>query len=210
MVGAASAAGMAAEAGAADPGAQRGAAKRAPAGDVPLVQQPYTMHGMNSRPPGSDHRDGGGASDGRLFRLERFLGFGDPKEPTPAVSILIGLLAVVAIVVISVFLPLRVPHPPPVETRSWIPLIGVMPILLAQVVGDFFYRSNRRLSALLRVGARLVGLPAVAALYAATAYGVYGVRGALFVGGVFFAVMALAALLGRISGPRRSRGPGPP
>ena len=121
MVGAASAvAVMAVEAGAADPGAQRGAAaaKRAPAGDAPLVQQPCTMHGMNLRPPGSDHRDGGGASDGRLFRLERFLGFGDPKEPTPAVSILIGLLAVVAILLISVFLSLRVPHPPPVETRS--------------------------------------------------------------------------------------------
>ena len=141
--------------------------------------------------------------DGRLFRIERFLGFGDPEEHRPGVWGLIALLVIGAIL-ISGF-SLLVPHPPAAGTSSGIALMGTMLVLLTQMTGDFFYRSNRRLSALLRVGARLVGLPAVAALYAATAYSVDGARGALFVVGVFFAVMALAVLLGRALDPRRAR-----
>lgn len=155
------------------------------------------MGGVNPRPRGSDHRDGEGEPDGRLFRLERLLGFREPREHGPSVRVLLAFVGVAALL-LSVFSVFASPPPPPPDTPSYrIPLV-VFVVLLVQWAGDSFYRSNRGLSALLRVGARLVGLPAVAALYAAAAYSVDGARGALFVGGAFFALVALAVLLGRV------------
>ena len=164
---------------------------------------------MPAQSTGPEPRTEGATQGGseRLFRLERLLGLREPQEHGPIVWILLALMGVGALflAVLSLFASPPSPGTPPYQ----IPFIGLFLVLLVQGAGDFFYRRDRRLSALLRVGTRLVGLPAVAAVYATAAYLADGAMEALFVGGVFFAVIALGLILERVSGPRRSRGPGP-
>lgn len=109
---------------------------------------------------------------------------------------------------LSVFSLFASPAPPGTPPYQ-IPLIGLFVVLLVQGAGDFFYRRDRRLSALLCVGARLVGLPALVVVYATAAYLAHGTPGALFVGGVFVVTIAFGLLLLHVSGPRRPRGSGP-
>lgn len=86
---------------------------------------------------------------------------------------------------------------------------GLLVALVPQVAGDFFYYKNRRLSAILRVVARIVVTPVLLVLYVALAYAASGAWLALVMAGLFCQMFSVALLLRRVSGPRRSKGPGP-
>ena len=160
---------------------------------------------MPAQPTGSDPRTEGptqGRSE-RLFRLERLLGFREPHEHAPAVWVLLALMGVAALL-LSVFSLFASPAPPGTPSYQ-IPFIGLFAVLLVQGVGGFFYRRDRKRSALLRVGARLMGLPALVVVYVTAAPGGRH-AGGVFVGGVFVVAIAFGLVLERVSGPR---GPGP-
>ncbi len=61
---------------------------------------------------------------------------------------------------------------------------GLLVALISQAVGDVLYHKNRRLSAVLRVVARIVVTLALLVLYVVLAYAAYGVWSALILAGL--------------------------
>ncbi len=81
---------------------------------------------------------------------------------------------------------------------------GVLVALIVQGAGHFFYHKHRRLSAVLLVVARLVVTSALLVGYVALMYAAYGIWPTLIVAGLFGAMLSVALLFSRDSGPRRS------
>ncbi len=149
-------------------------------------------------------RAGGRATRGdRHFRLERALGFREPEGYNLATRAFFVVI-ILAVLVLAVLSAMRA------ETLALalvrLAPFGLLVALIPQAAGDFFYRKNRKLSAVLRVVARIAVTPALLVVYTVLAYAAYGAWATLILAGLFCTMFSVALLLSRISGPRPGRG----